>query len=153
MARTFADLVNEAMARKLKPDGDPWSDYTLSSAIGLLAGDKSFDAKQVWRLRRGERRQLTPELVERIIDALGRDEPWATEEWKDEAWALAGLLPPGAEASDVAELRDRISKRRRRSDREIDQSAALDGAVVRGSSGSSAERPVPAQLAFRAVAA
>jgi hypothetical protein len=124
MARTFADLINEAMARKFKPDGDPWSDYTLSSAIGLLAGDKSFDAKQVWRLRRGERKQLTPELVERIIDALGRDEPWASEQWKDEAWALSGLLPPGSEVADVTQLRERIAARRRRKDRELDLAAA-----------------------------
>jgi ABC-type nitrate/sulfonate/bicarbonate transport system substrate-binding protein len=152
MARTFADLVNEAMAKKFKPDGDPWSDYTLSSAIGLLPGDKSFDAKQVWRLRRGERRQLTPELVERIIEALGQGEPWATEEWKDEAWALAGLLPPGAEAADVAELRDRIAQRRRRSDREVEQSETAAEATVRARSVRNGVLREPTMLASRAVA-
>jgi hypothetical protein len=86
VARTFVDLVNEAMARKHTPDGQPWSDYTLSSAIGLLPGDKSFNAKQVWRLRRGERQQLNHELVGRLIVVLDLD--------PHEAWPASGLAPP-----------------------------------------------------------
>lgn len=83
---TFADLINEAMARKRTPEGRPWSDYTLSAAIGLLPGDRSFNAKQVWRLRRGERQTLTRELVERLVSILDLPE--------DQAWHAAGLWPP-----------------------------------------------------------
>lgn len=87
MSTTFADLVNEAMKRKRTPEGKPWSDYTLAGAIGLLPGDKPFNAKQVWRLRRGERQHLTRELVERIASALDIN--------LDEAFFAAGIWPSG----------------------------------------------------------
>jgi hypothetical protein len=102
VARTFVDLVNEAMARKHTPDGQPWSDYTLSSAIGLLPGDKSFNAKQVWRLRRGERQQLNHELVGRLIQILDLDPP--------EAWSASGLLPPEITAEELRTLMARPSE-------------------------------------------
>lgn len=95
--RTFAELVNEAMARKFRPDGSPWVDDTLSGAIGLIHGDKRFNAKQVWRLRRGERRNLSRELVARLIQVLDLD--------PDEAWAASGLLPPEVTAEELRELR------------------------------------------------
>ncbi len=95
--QTLADLVNDAMAKKFRPDGKPWVDDTLSRAIGLLPGDKGFDAKQVWRLRRGERRSLSRELVARLIEVLGLD--------PDEAWAAAGLLPPEVRAEDLRQMR------------------------------------------------
>jgi len=94
---TLADLVNEAMAKKFRPDGRPWVDDTLSRAIGLLPGDKGFDAKQVWRLRRGERRNLSRDLVARLIEILGLD--------PDDAWAASGLLPPEVTAEELRKLR------------------------------------------------
>jgi hypothetical protein len=96
VTKTFADLVNEAMARKRTPEGKAWSDYTLSAAIGLLPGDKSFNAKQVWRLRRGERQNLTRPLVARLIEVLSLD--------PDEAWAAAEITPPGFKADHFRKL-------------------------------------------------
>src|SRR6266542_4728386 len=85
------------MAKKFRPDGRPWVDDTLSRAIGLLPGDKGFDAKQVWRLRRGERRNLSRDLVARLIEILGLD--------PDDAWAASGLLPPEVTAEELRQLR------------------------------------------------
>jgi hypothetical protein len=89
---TFAELVNEGMRRK------GWkSDYQLSSAIGLLAGDRSFNATQVRRLREGRRRGLTPELVARIAQVLE-----FTPQEEEQAWNIL-LEPLGLTREDLTD--------------------------------------------------
>lgn len=80
MSSTFGELVEEASRQK------GWSDYQLSAAIGLLPGSRVFNPTQIRRLRRGERQNLSRELVERLIEVLDLPE--------DEAWHAAGLWPP-----------------------------------------------------------
>jgi hypothetical protein len=97
MARTFGELVDEGVRRK------GWSDYQLSAAIGLLPGDKAFNATQVRRLRRGERRNLTRDLVAKLIDLLDLDPV--------EAWYAAGLWPEGVGPDDVRDISERLATR------------------------------------------
>lgn len=81
MEMTFGELLAEAMARK------GLSDYKLSAAIGLLPGNRVFNNVQIRRLRLGERKHMSPELLERLIQVLDLPE--------DEAYHAAGLWPPG----------------------------------------------------------
>jgi hypothetical protein len=93
--QTFGQLVAEAMASK------GWGDYQLSVAIGLLPGDKTFNNTQVRRLRRGERKLLTRELVERLIEVLDLD--------ADTAWHAAGLWPPGMSLEEYRRFRGAVA--------------------------------------------
>ncbi len=90
METTFGELVAEAMRRKR------WGDYHVSAAIGLLPDNKVINNTQIRRIRTGERQHLTRDLVERLIDVLGLDPA--------EAWAAAGLLPPGVTADMLRRL-------------------------------------------------
>ena len=88
MSKSVADLVNEAMARKRRPDGRPWGPYQLMGAIGLLEGDRPFNITQVQRLLNGERRTFSRRLITRLIEAL----PFTDDE-EDELWHAAELWP------------------------------------------------------------
>jgi len=121
MARTFGEMVDEGVRRK------GWSDYQLSAAIGLLPGEKAFNATQVRRLRRGERRNVTHDLVAKLIELLDLDPP--------QAWHAAGLWPPGLEPEDIADLSERRAARLTAASR----AASLEGAAA-SASGSSLEQ-------------
>jgi transcriptional regulator with XRE-family HTH domain len=97
MARTFGEMVDEGVRQK------GWSDYQLSAAIGLLPGEKAFNATQVRRLRRGERRNVTHDLVAKLIELLDLDPA--------EAWHAAGLWPPGLEPEDLPNLSELAAAR------------------------------------------
>jgi hypothetical protein len=84
--KTFADLIDEAMRRK------GWGYGRLSVKLGELPDGSILNATQIRRLRRGQRQNLTPELVQRLIDVLGLDPA--------EAWHAAGLWPPDLSADD-----------------------------------------------------
>jgi len=88
VSKSVADLVNEAMARKRRPDGRPWGPYQLMGAIGLLEGDRPFNITQVQRLLSGERRSFSRRLIARLIEVLD-----FTEEEQDELWHAAELWP------------------------------------------------------------
>jgi hypothetical protein len=98
MARTFGEMVDEGVRLK------GWSDYQLSAAIGLLPGEKAFNATQVRRLRRGERRNVTHDLVAKLIGLLDLDPA--------EAWHAAGLWPPGLDPEDVRDISELLATRR-----------------------------------------
>ena len=95
--RTFAEMVDEG-ARQAG-----LNDYQLSHAIGLLPGRKVVNAKQVGRLRRGEQRHYSPELVARLIEILPalRDEDGKEEE----AWKASGTMPPWVDVAGLRRLR------------------------------------------------
>lgn len=84
--KTFADMVDEAMRRK------GWGYGRLSVKLGELPDGSILNATQIRRLRRGQRQNLTPELVQRLIDVLDLDAA--------EAWEAAGLWPPNLTAED-----------------------------------------------------
>jgi hypothetical protein len=87
---TIGDLVDRAAKARR------WGDQRVAFEIGVLPSEKVFNATQVKRLRRGERQNLSHELVQRLIDALGLDPA--------EAWAASGLLPPGVTADMLRKL-------------------------------------------------
>jgi len=116
MPKTFGELVAEALDRK------GWSDYQLTSAIGLLPGDKAFNPTQVRRLKRGERRNLSRPLVARLIELLELD--------PITAWHAAGLWPEGVDPQDVTDLSERRAARIKAANR----AASLEGARAATSS-------------------
>ena len=87
---TIGDLVDRAARAR------GWGDQRVAFEIGVLPSEKVFNATQVKRLRRGERQNLSHELIQRLIDALRLDPA--------EAWAAAGLLPPGTTADMLRKL-------------------------------------------------
>jgi hypothetical protein len=87
---TIGDLVDRAAKARR------WGDQRVAFEIGVLPSEKVFNATQVKRLRRGERQNLSHELIQRLIDALDLDPA--------EAWAAAGLLPPGVTADMLRRL-------------------------------------------------
>ncbi|HEY5988369.1 MAG TPA: helix-turn-helix transcriptional regulator [Streptosporangiaceae bacterium] len=78
---TFAEIIDEAMKRK------GWGYNRLSVEIGVLPSGGIFNPTQIRRLRLGERKHMSPELLERLIEVLDLPE--------DEAYHAAGLWPPG----------------------------------------------------------
>jgi len=98
MARTFGEMVDEGVRQK------GWSDYQLSAAIGLLPGEKAFNATQVRRLRRGERRNVTHDLVAKLIALLDLDPA--------QAWHAAGLWPEGLDPEDLRDISELLATRR-----------------------------------------
>ena len=90
MTSTIGDLVDRAARAR------GWGDQRVAFEIGVLPSEKVFNATQVKRLRRGERQNLSHELIQRLIDALRLDPA--------EAWAAAGLLPPGTTADILRKL-------------------------------------------------
>ncbi len=87
---TFAAIFDEAMKRK------GWGYNRLSVEIGVLPSGGIFNPTQIRRLRLGERKHMSHELLERLIDVLDLDPA--------EAWAAAGLLPPGTTADMLRKL-------------------------------------------------
>jgi len=73
-----------------------WSSGRLSVALGILANGKHIDSAQVRRLRRGEQRHITRELLELLVGVLGLDQA--------EAYHAAGMLPPGVSVEQVRRL-------------------------------------------------
>jgi hypothetical protein len=100
VSKSVADLVNEAMARKRRPDGRPWGPYQLMGAIGLLEGDRPFNITQVQRLLSGERRSFSADLIERLTEILDIDR---YELW-EAALESSGMRPPGVTAEVLREL-------------------------------------------------
>ncbi len=91
MSAAFGRMVDKRAAElRLK-------DYQLQTAIGLLPDNKVFSAKQIGRLRAGAYRLVPKEVVKRLIEVLHLD--------PDDAWAAAGVLPPGIRAEDLRRLR------------------------------------------------
>jgi len=67
-------LVDEAAAEM------GWGDQRLAFEIGVLPSGRIINATQTGRMRRGERRQITGELVERsavVLPKLSRERLWA----------------------------------------------------------------------------
>jgi hypothetical protein len=87
---TFAEMFDEAMKRK------GWGYNRLSVEIGVLPSGGIFNPTQIRRLRLGERKHMSHELLARLIDVLDLDPA--------EAWAAAGLLPPGTTADHLRKL-------------------------------------------------
>jgi len=108
----FGKLMRDGMRRTGISQGK------LGGRISDFEHGPIYDASAIRMLMGGQRR-LNRKIVADIIDILGLD--WA------EAWAAAGLLPPEVDATDLESIRG--TRRRRRSDREIQQSAALGGAA------------------------
>ena len=80
---SFGRLVDEARQRK------GWGLNRLTVELGTVEG-QILNATQLKRLFDGERRYLAPKWVQRCIERLDLDPA--------EAWAAAGLLPPGTDA-------------------------------------------------------
>jgi hypothetical protein len=76
----FAEMIDEGMRRK------GWGYNRLSVEIGVLPGGGIFNPTQIRRLRFGERKQLSRQLVERLAEVLDLDQ--------GEAFHAAGLWPP-----------------------------------------------------------
>jgi len=91
----FAELIDEAMKRK------GWGYARLSVEIGVLPSGSIFNSTQIRRLRLGERRNLTRELVERLVQVLDLDE--------ERAWFLSGLWPPDFDLEDYRRYRHRLA--------------------------------------------
>ena len=104
MSKSVADLVNQAMARKRRPDGRAWGPYQLAGAIGLLEGDRPVNVTQVQRLLNDERQTFTHRLIRRLIEVL----PF-TEEEQDELWKAAGLWPPDLDIAGYRQFRQRAT--------------------------------------------
>ena len=101
------------------------SQNRLASRIGELPDGRIFDATQVRMLREG-RRRLDHMLVGRLIEVLEWDQD---PEAEARAWLTAGLAPEGATLDDYRGI---IARRRRRTDREIRDLAALTASADQG---------------------
>lgn len=88
---TFAEIIDEAMKRK------GWGYNRLSVEIGVLPSGGIFNPTQIRRLRLGERKHMSPELLERLIEVLDLPE--------DEAYHAAGLWPPGLNLEEYRRFR------------------------------------------------
>jgi hypothetical protein len=116
----FGQLISDRMGEL------ELSQNRLASRIGELPDGRIFDATQVRMLREG-RRRLDHMLVGRLIEVLGWDQD---PEDEAKAWLAAGLAPEGATLEDY---RDIVSRRRRRTDRELEAATnPSPAAVLRG---------------------
>jgi hypothetical protein len=91
----FAEMIDEGMKRKC------WGYARLSVEIGVLPSGGIFNSTQIRRLRLGERRNLTRELVERLVQVLDLPE--------EEAWHAAGLWPPDLDIDAYRRYRHRLA--------------------------------------------
>lgn len=91
----FAEMIDEGMQRK------GWGYNRLSVQIGVLPGGGIFNPTQIRRLRFGERKNLSPELVRRLIDVLDLPE--------EEAWHAAGLWPPDLDVDGYRRYRHQLA--------------------------------------------
>jgi hypothetical protein len=115
---TFAELVDQAATRL------DLSDHRLALAITKrLPEGQGYSSKQVFRIRAGELRRPSAEIVEALIEVFAWD-----EEQEAEAWKAAGLAPPGTTAEDLRRI---VARRRRRSDRQLEVVPADPAAVLR----------------------
>lgn len=89
MSAEFGQLIRAAMQDKGLSQGK------VAALVGLYDGDRYLDATQVRLLMTGERKP-TRGLVQRLVEVLDLDPP--------EAWAAAGLLPPGVTADMLRRL-------------------------------------------------
>src|SRR6266567_2470967 len=109
----FAELIDEAMKRK------GWGYARLSVEIGVLPGGGIFNSTQIRRLRLGERRNLTRELVERLVQVLDLDE--------GAAWHAAGIWPPDLDLDSYRRFRHQLTVVGASSDRPRPKSGRSSG--------------------------
>ena len=91
----FAEMIDEGMKRK------GWGYNRLSVEIGVLPGGGIFNPTQIRRLRFGERKNLSRELVERLVQVLDLDE--------GAAWHAAGIWPPDLDLDSYRRYRHRLA--------------------------------------------
>jgi hypothetical protein len=123
---TFAELVDQAATRL------DLTDQQLALAITKrLPEGRGYSSKQVSRIRAGELRRPSPEIVEALVEVFAWD-----EEQEAEVWKAAGLAPPGTTADDLRRI---VARRRRRSDRQLDLVPAPPAAVSHSSDAQSGD--------------
>jgi hypothetical protein len=140
---TFAELVDHA-AVDLN-----LTDQQLALAITKrLPEGKGYSSKQVSRIRLGELRRPSPEIVEAIIEVFDWD-----EDQEARAWLAAGLAPEGATLEDYREIvrRRRGTARDRRTDRTLEAvPTGTPAAVLRGPAAKSGDCAEARQVRLKA---